>query len=153
MTIEGLSKTLRAHGCRVTPQRRAMIQVIAARRGLVTAGNVYDMVNQECPGIGIVTVYRMLDLMDELGLVCRLHGHDRCRTYLVGGPEEHHHHLVCSNCGKVVNFTECSMGALEQRLTRESGFTIRGHLLEFEGLCQHCSQISDTHASSAGEHS
>jgi len=53
-------------------------------------------------------------------------------------PSEHHHHLICSDCGAVVDFANCDLGELEQRLSLKTGFEIEGHLLEFLGRCQNC---------------
>jgi Fur family ferric uptake transcriptional regulator len=57
-------------------------------------------------------------------------------------PTEHHHHLVCSGCGRVLDFTGCSLADLEQKLSQETNFDINGHLLEFYGLCPDCRVIS-----------
>jgi Fur family ferric uptake transcriptional regulator len=53
-------------------------------------------------------------------------------------PSEHHHHLICSDCGAVEDFTDCDLSKLEQRLSRETSFDIEGHLLEFTGRCRDC---------------
>ena len=97
-----------------------------------------EMVRQELPGIGLVTIYRTLEILAELGLICEVHTGGNCRSYLMRRPSEHHHHLICSDCGTVVDFTDCDLSRLEQRLHRETGFKIENHLLEFAGQCQNC---------------
>jgi Fur family ferric uptake transcriptional regulator len=57
-------------------------------------------------------------------------------------PSEHHHHLICSECDAVVDFTDCDLGELEQRLAQKFGFEIEGHLLEVFGYCQNCQKVS-----------
>jgi len=94
------------------------------------------------PDIGLVTIYRTLDLLNELNLVCRVHAPDGRRSYMMRRPTGHHHHLVCSGCGKVVDFTGCALADLEQRLSKETRFDIKGHLLEFYGLCPDCRLVS-----------
>ena len=131
---------LRHRGYRLTPQRRAVLEVIAGTDEHLTPADIYHRVRGGHPGIGLVTVYRTLDVFSELGLICELRTEDGGRSYLLTRPSEHHHHLICSNCGKVVNFTGCRLGELERRLSRETGFQIDGHLLEFTGCCPGCQQ-------------
>jgi Fur family ferric uptake transcriptional regulator len=134
---KSIISALRSHGYRLTPQRRAVIHTIARCEDHLTPATLYDKVSTQYPTIGLVTIYRTLAMLAELGLICELHTGDACPRYTVCTPQ-HHHHIVCSGCGKVVDFTTRSLEGLEARLTRESGFRIDGHLLEFVGLCQTC---------------
>lgn len=130
--------TLRQHGYKITPQRRTVIQAIASHESHLTPTAIYEKVRQEHPGIGFVTIYRTLEILDKLGLICEVHAGGSCRSYLVRRPSEHHHHLLCSHCGVVVDFTGCNLGELQQKLSVETGFSIDGHLLEFIGVCKAC---------------
>ena len=134
-TIESM---IRRHGYKITPQRRAVLNSIALNQDHLTPADIYEKVRLEHPGIGLVTVYRTLDLLGKLGLICEVHSGGSCRSYLLRRPSEHHHHLVCTECGMVVDFTDCDLSALEQKLSSETGFEIEGHLLEFSGLCRSC---------------
>ena len=134
--------TLRQHGYKLTPQRRAVMRTIASSQGHLTPTALYEKVHQEYPNIGLVTIYRTLEILDKLGLICEVHAGGTCRSYLVRRPSEHHHHLICSDCGAVVDFTNCDLGELEQRLSQETGFEIESHLLEFLGRCQNCQKIA-----------
>ena len=138
LTGKRLESTLRQHGYRVTPQRRAVLNVIAINRDHLAPADIYERVRRERPGIGLVTIYRTLDMLDKLGLICEVHSAGSCRSYVLRRPSEHHHHLVCSYCGTVADFTDCDLTELEQRLCRETGFEIEGHLLEFSGCCRNC---------------
>jgi Fur family ferric uptake transcriptional regulator len=133
---------LRQRGYRLTPQRRAVLKVIAGSRDHLTPGEIYQDVNKLYPTIGLVTVYRTLDMLAGLGLICEVHAAGSCRSYLLRRPSEHHHHLICSACGAVVDFTGCDLSELEQRLSRETGFEIEGHLLELFGRCQDCGKVA-----------
>jgi len=128
---------LRRHGYKLTPQRRALIRTIASSQDHLTPAEIYEKVHQDHPNVGLVTIYRTLDMLAKLELICELHAGGNCRSYTISAPE-HHHHLICSNCGKVVDFTGYDLGELEQRLSLETGFEIEDHLLEFIGLCQAC---------------
>jgi Fur family ferric uptake transcriptional regulator len=116
--------------------------VIAGSRDHLTPGEIYQDVNKLYPTIGLVTVYRTLDMLAGLGLICEVHAAGSCRSYLLRRPSEHHHHLICSACGAVVDFTGCDLSELEQRLSRETGFEIEGHLLELFGRCQDCGKVA-----------
>jgi len=135
---------LKRHGHKLTPQRRAVIHALTSNQDHLTPAAIFDTVSQDHPGIGLVTVYRTLKLLAELGLICELHTSDNCPSYTAGTPQ-HHHHLICSGCGKVVDFTganiiEHDLATLETRLSRESGFRIDDHLLELTGLCRVCQE-------------
>ena len=138
LTANKIAGILREQGYKLTPQRHAVLKVIASTHDHLTPEAIFEKVHEENPDIGLVTIYRTLDLLSELDLVCRLHGAGNCRSYMMRRPTEHHHHLVCSGCGKVVDFSGCELKELEKRLTRETGFDIKGHLLELSGLCPGC---------------
>lgn len=134
-----IASTLRQHGYKFTPQRWAVIQAISSSPDHLTPAAIYEKVHQEHPDIGLVTIYRTLALLTKLGLICELHAGGSCHSYTTAASERHHH-LICSNCGKVVDFSDYDLGELEQRLSRETGFAIEDHLLEFTGLCQACQE-------------
>jgi len=137
LTENKVEIVLRQHGYKLTPQRRAVIQTIVSTQDHLTPAAIYERVHQAHPNVGLVTIYRTLEILAELELICEVHAGGSCRSYTVGAPG-HHHHLICSNCGRVVDFTGSDLGQLEQNLSRETGFRIDGHLLEFIGLCQAC---------------
>jgi Fe2+ or Zn2+ uptake regulation protein len=138
LTANKIAGILREHGHKLTPQRHIVLKVMASSHDHLTPEVIYEKARLEDPGIGQVTVYRTLDMLSKLNLVCRVHAEGRCRSYMMRRPTEHHHHAICSNCGKVVDFTHCNLAEMEQNLSRESGFDIKGHLLEFYGLCPTC---------------
>ena len=136
-TIEA---ALREHGYKLTPQRRAVIKAIAGTHEHMTPSELHERVRRDNPGIGLVTVYRTMDILAEIGLICELHSGNNCRSYLLRRPAEHHHHLICSECGQVVDFTDCDLRDIERRLSRDTGFEMESHLLEFLGRCPACQQ-------------
>ena len=139
LTERKVTATLRQHGYKLTPQRRVVIQTIASTQDHLTPATIYDKVHQVHPNIGFVTVYRTLDVLAKLGLICELHAGGSCHSYTISAPG-HHHHLICSNCGRVIDFTNCDLAEAQQSLARETGFRIDSHLLEFIGLCQACQE-------------
>ena len=138
LTANRIAGILREHKHKLTPQRHAVLKVIAGSHDHLTPEAIYEKARLSNPDIGLVTVYRTLSLLSDLNLVCRVHAPDGCRSYMMRRPTEHHHHLVCSSCSKVVDFADCALANLEQRLLDNTGFDINGHLLEFYGLCPDC---------------
>ena len=133
-----IKAVLRERGYKVTPQRSAVIKAIAGTHEHLTPAELHEKVRRDNPRIGLVTVYRTLDILAEAGLICELHSGESCRSYLLRRPAGHHHHLVCSDCGQVVDFTSCDLSDLERQLSRDTGFEMESHLLEFLGRCPEC---------------
>ena len=143
--------TIKRHGFKLTPQRRAVVHTIASSQDHLTPIAIFEKVRQNHPGIGLVTIYRTLKLLAELDLICELHSGENCPSYITGTPHQHHHHLVCSGCGKVVDFAsprliEHNVAELEGMLSHESGFRIDEHRLEFTGLCRLCQEAQASSA-------
>ena len=129
MGFEAAVGKIRRYGYKATPQRLAVLEVIAAGRhqGL-------EEIRSRCPEVGMVTVYRTLDLFCGLGLVRRLDlGHGPCYELA----EDRHHHLICEDCGSVAEFEWCPVD-LQDRLLAGGGFEVRAHSLEVYGTCSAC---------------
>jgi Fur family ferric uptake transcriptional regulator len=137
LTERKIAATLRQYGYKITPQRRVVIQAITTNQEHLTATAIYQKVHQDRPDMGLVTIYRTLEILTRLKLICELHAGDNCRSYTPSATG-HHHHLICSNCDKVVDFPSCELEQAQQSLSRQTGFKIDGHLLEFAGLCPAC---------------
>jgi Fur family ferric uptake transcriptional regulator len=133
-----IATALKQRGYKLTPQRRAILDVLTHSQDHLTPAAIYGRVHQEHPSIGMVTVYRTLEILTKMGLICEVYAGGSCRSYLIKRPAGHHHHLICSDCGTVVDFTDCDLSELEERLCQETGFEIESHLLEFLGCCQNC---------------
>lgn len=137
LTERKIAVTLREHGYKLTRQRRIVIWAIASSQDHLTPLAVYEKVHQDYPNIGFVTIYRTLEVLTKLKLICELHAGGSCRSYTISSPG-HHHHLICSKCGTVIGFTDCQLGNVARRLSNQTRFRIDDHLLEFIGLCQAC---------------
>jgi Fur family transcriptional regulator, ferric uptake regulator len=132
--LEAVSLKLEARGYRVTPPRRAVIAAVLQQDAHFTA----DDLLQRCRGAGRATVFRTIRLLTDLGVVCRVLLEDGSLHYRVSERGRHHHHLVCTGCGKVQDLDECSVTDLVRELSRSSGYEIDGHWLEFYGHCAGC---------------
>jgi Fur family ferric uptake transcriptional regulator len=137
-TEKRIESALRKRGYKITPQRRTIISAILDTDEHLTPAAIHERVRKERDDIGLVTIYRTLEILTELGFICETHAGGSCRSYLMRRPAEHHHHLICADCGRVIDFIDCSLGELERRLSKENGFKINSHLLEFLGQCREC---------------
>jgi len=113
------------------------MDVLAGAGGYLSAEEVCERVRTACPGVGIATVYRTLNVLVELGLACEIPGAGSSRSYAVGS-ETHHHHITCTGCGAVAEFSTSGLDEIQQRLELETGFSIESHILEFSGVCPRC---------------
>ncbi len=141
LTERKVLAALRRHGYKLTPQRRAIVEVITSAKDCLTPATIHEKLRRTRPGIGLVTIYRTVEILVALGLVCELHTGGNHRSYTTS-ITQHHHHLVCSSCGAVVDFAGYHLEQLEKNLSRESGFRIDSHLLEFVGLCRACQKTT-----------
>jgi Fur family transcriptional regulator, ferric uptake regulator len=139
-----VESALHHHGYKVTPQRRTIIESIIGSHEHQTPSAIHERVKTTYPGIGLVTIYRTLEILEKCGLICETHAGHSCRSYLVRESSGHHHHLICSDCGKVEVFTGCDLDELENKLMEKSGFKINSHLLEFLGQCRQCAALRNT---------
>ncbi len=137
-TVKSITAILRQNGYKLTPQRRAIPTVIALSKEHLSPAAIYQEAHRAYPEVGRVTIYRTLEILAKLGLICEVHIGGRQRSFIMRRPSEHHHHRVCSGCGRVVDFTSCRLDRLEHRLAQETGFEIDSHLLEMHGRCPQC---------------
>jgi Fur family ferric uptake transcriptional regulator/Fur family peroxide stress response transcriptional regulator len=122
---------------RLTPQRRAVLDVVAVSADHPTAGQVLDRVRERVEGVGAATVYRMLALLVESGQVAELRlGQGQALRY--DHTVERHDHLVCDLCGQVQDTNvQLDAGALAE-LTKKTSFTVAGYDVRLHGRCARC---------------
>ena len=136
-----LKEDLKKKGYKLTPQRRAIVDTIVDSKGKhLTAEEIYEEVKKRCPEIGLATVYRTILLLEEIGIVSRLHLNDGCSRYeLVHSDERHrHHHLICNNCNAVIEVEDDLLEELECKIEKDYNFLIQDHSVKFYGLCSEC---------------
>ena len=127
-------ETLREKGYRLTPQRELILQAVE-RLGHATPDEVLAEVRTRSSAVNVSTVYRNLEVLEELGLVRHAHLSDRAPTYHSVADHEHFH-LVCRNCGRVVSVDPDVLLPLVETLRATHGFSVDvGHLTVF-GTCE-----------------
>ena len=136
-----LVQALDAAGYRLTRPRRAVTSLIAGRPGHFTAADLEAAIAERRWGIGRATLFRTLELLTELDLLERIdlptgeHAYVRCAP-------SHHHHLVCSSCGRALDIEDRGLAAAVAEVGRQTGFRIDSHRIELYGLCRDCQRPS-----------
>ena len=137
----------RGCGYRLTVPRGAILDVLSKTSKHLSAEDVYMTIHNVYPQVGLTTVYRTLELLVHMGLVFKFDfGDGRARYELSEGPKgiRHHHHLVCSDCGRVIDYTDFIdeeielLNNTEKGLSKKFNFKITNHLIQFYGLCDKC---------------
>lgn len=131
-----LADELRSRGLRLTAQRQLVLEAVY-QLGHATPDQVHVQVAKTAAGVNITTVYRTLELLEELGLVTHAHLSHGAPTYH-GVTEKQHVHLVCRSCGVVDDVSSDLLNPLAATLERDKSFLVDiGHVALF-GICQHC---------------
>lgn len=143
MLLKDIYTRLLERGHKMTPQRWAIIAIFLMNKGRhLSADDVYGMLKETYPNNGIATVYRTLELLVEIGVLKKIDfGDGRARYELSDEDVHHHHHLVCTNCGKIIEFEDDLLESLEVTIERKTGFKVRDHLAKFFGICETCQKL------------
>ncbi|MBU8907862.1 ferric iron uptake transcriptional regulator [Desertibacillus haloalkaliphilus] len=139
--IERIKKQLHSQSYKLTPQREATVRVLLEHEeDHLSAEDVYLLVKEKAPEIGLATVYRTLELLSELKVVDKINFGDGVSRYDLRqeGADHFHHHLVCIECGSVDEIQEDLLGDVEKIVERDWNFKIKDHRLTFHGICYRC---------------
>jgi Fur family ferric uptake transcriptional regulator len=131
-----IAQTLRRAGYRVTQPRLAILSVLQENQEYLSPQEIYLRAKARYQGLGLVTVYRTMEILDRLGIARRVHTRDRCQGYALSEGDKHY--LVCRRCGQVLEFPCGGLAPLVESVRQETGYLIEGHLLELTGLCLDC---------------
>jgi Fur family ferric uptake transcriptional regulator len=132
-----ITERLRQKGYRLTPQRLMILSAIENSDEHISAEEIYAEVAARYPNVNISTVYRTLELLKKLGMVYEIDlGEGRIRFHSEGSG--HHHHLICQQCGTVIDIDEATMSSLKDILKREYGFQAELRHVGIFGICKKC---------------
>lgn len=134
-------------GYRLTEPRRSLAALIASRDGHFTATQLVTEARVRRLGVGRATVFRTLDVLEELGAIERLDLQSGGRTYVVC-EAAHHHHVVCSGCGRTDEIDDAGLRTVVREVARQTGYRVDEHRLELLGLCPGCRSGQTAAASS-----
>jgi Fur family ferric uptake transcriptional regulator len=133
-----LNEYMTRHGLRSTEQRRVVTEQFFASDGHLSIEDLLDKVRVEEPRIGYATVYRTLKLLKDCGLAFERHFGDGVSRYEVAWEDEHHDHLICLECEKIIEFEDEGIEVLQREVASKHGFALVRHKLELYGMCPDC---------------
>ncbi|MBF0695950.1 Fur family transcriptional regulator [Actinomyces bowdenii] len=128
---------------RATRQRAAVADILARTEGFRSAQQIHSALEAEGTRVGLATVYRNLQSLAEAGDVDQLRSAEGELLYRACERSEHHHHIVCRNCGYTVEVAGGELESWIARVSQAHGFTAMEHTAEFFGLCASCSAVGD----------
>jgi Fur family ferric uptake transcriptional regulator len=131
-----MALALRQAGYRLTRPRLAILQVLQDSAEQLNPYEIHQRGKEIYEQLGLVTVYRTLDLLGTLGLARRVHSKGQCHSY--ARAEDDKHYLICRGCRRILEFPCDGLDALIEDVRQRTGYAIGGHLLELTGLCPAC---------------
>jgi Fur family transcriptional regulator, ferric uptake regulator len=137
MIVKAWLTQLQENGYRLTEARRAVVETVAATDRALTPIQVFDTAREQNPALGLVTVYRTLEKLEDLHLIQRVHQPQGCQAFIAAS-QAHQHPLLCQNCGQVKYFEGDDLDALILAISKKTGYQIHEHWLQLFGLCQDC---------------
>ena len=130
---------IRASGKRMTRTRRAVLSVLEHSQYPLSPTELYAQLKKRKVAIDLVTVYRNLVTLKELGLVTQLELHQEGQVrYEMKEGRQHHHHIRCKSCGRIADLLLCPLKKLTAVIEKETRFVVGDHSLEFSGWCPRC---------------
>ena len=130
---------LQGNGYRLTAPRQAVVETIASFQRVLSPFEVFEFARQRYPRLGLVTVYRTIEKLEELGLLQRVHQPSGCQGF-VAAFSGHQHLLICQECGSVEYFggDQETLDRLMSDVEEKSGYSVQAHWLQVFGLCTEC---------------
>lgn len=136
-------RQLKNAGYKLTHARLTVLNVLEASSGHVTSTQILDRVNEIDSSIGRASVFRTLDTFTRLGIIRPVYIDTSITPSYVIMHEGHHHHMICTNCNRIIEIQGCGLDEMAAELERRLKVQLTGHLVEFYGLCENCALSPD----------
>ena len=136
--IEVLESYIAEHKLKITKQRRVVLNVFLECKDHVSVEELYSIVSEQEPKIGLATIYRTLALLTKSGLALELDFGDGQKRYESSFMSAHHDHMVCTECGKIIEFNHPLIEKYQEEIAIQNGFKITSHKLDLFGHCSNC---------------
>jgi Fur family peroxide stress response transcriptional regulator len=140
LRLDQMVQKLRERDCRITPQRLAVLKILAVSDGHPSVEKIYEQVRTDFPTTSLATVYKTVSLIKELGEVLELGFSDDSNRYDGNNPYPHPH-VVCTACKKIIDPDLSGLADMTDELAQETGFRIVNHRLDFFGICPECQKL------------
>jgi len=132
---------LQTNGYRLTSPRRAVVEIIAHSQRVLSPLEVFEQARAHYPHLGLVTVYRTFEKLEELALIQRVHQPSGCHAF-IAAVSGHRHPIICQDCGRVEFLDGDKIDRLVSPIGLEIGYQIREHWLQLFGICAECKNAS-----------
>lgn len=139
--LQSAIETLKESGVRITPQRHAVLEYLLTSMNHPTADEIYKALESKFPNMSVATVYNNLRILREIGLVRELTYGDSSSRF--DSNTKDHYHIICNDCGKIVDFHYPSLNEVESLAEQISGFEVSHHRLEVYGKCKECQNLTE----------
>jgi Fur family ferric uptake transcriptional regulator len=133
-----LTNYIQKNNLKISEQKIKILETFLSSRRHITADELYRVVKKKRPSIGIATVYRNLKLFCKSGICRELRLDDGVIRYEALYGHEHHDHLVCLDCGKVVEVVDKKIEELQLKIAKRNHFILKNHRLDMYGICDEC---------------
>ena len=139
--IEELKKIVNQKGLKYTDQREIVLSVLLNAEDHLTAEEVYNEIKKEHTdsNIGIATVYRALSFLEEVDLITSIAFGTDGKKY-ESNAKSHHDHLICTNCGKIIEFMDDEIEKRQDKIAKKNKFKITSHSMQLYGTCETCQE-------------
>ncbi|WP_417326527.1 Fur family transcriptional regulator [Halarcobacter sp.] len=139
--IDELKKIVKQKGLKYTEQREIVLNVLLHADDHLTAEEIYNLVKTKNPdsNIGIATVYRALSFLEEVNLIASINFGVDGKKY-ESNKKEHHDHLICTSCGKIIEFLDDEIEKRQDRIAKKNKFKITSHSMQLYGTCPDCQE-------------
>ena len=137
--LEDFISLLKANKLKFTRQREMILKALFKNDGHYSPEDIHKMINKKNPDIkvGIATVYRTLSLLEEAGLADSISFGKDGKIYELG-LKKHHDHLICTDCGAIIEFVDDIIEEKQKEIARKHNFKMTGHTMKIVGLCEKC---------------
>lgn len=142
--LEEFKKVLRENGLKFTKQREILLQTLYHKDGHYTPERLYVYIKETHPelNVGIATVYRTLNLLEESGMATSISFGAQGKKYELAN-KPHHDHMICKKCGKIIEFEDSTIEKRQLSVAKEHGFKLTGHMMQLYGICKDCIKGAD----------
>ncbi len=137
--VDELRKIVKQKGLKYTEQREIVLRVLMHAENHLTAEEIYNLIKVEEPdsNIGIATVYRALGFLEEVNLITSITFGVEGKKY-ESNSKSHHDHLICTTCGKIIEFVDEEIEKRQENIAKKNGFKVSSHSMQLYGTCSDC---------------
>jgi len=139
--LKELKRILKEKGLKFTSQRELVLKVLYENKGHFSTEEIYQLILKSYPDtkVGIATIYRTLTLLEEGGLVESIPFDKEGKKYEIG-LKKHHDHLICTKCGKIIEFFDETIEKQQEKVAMRFNFYMTAHTMKILGICKECQE-------------